>query len=407
MGGGGGFDDGTGKKRGPTEVPVGYSFSGEAWVARGGSRTQLTTEKEGKVKFRSGDRLVTGNGFIWDTSDSARPAGMGRESADFAMFPNSELELFLLDFEKKEDGGNVLGQMITGISLLRGLFWVHITSAGPIEKKLRISPDYPEVEFKPTYGEFGRMKELRTFIDLSNGALTVFSLDGRLVHKGLGVEARNVTEGLSDGKITATKSALYATNLRELPDQRAFLARKLLRYMMGGELKSGPAGADDSALYSLPPLAPPREEDRVVKRQASRSSPNMGALLDEHWNRLRAAEDEMVERRLAREKEFREEYEGAPESVREEAHREIKLKNEEEYLKYSKFEKQMREELLANEKALIEAGKKTITATTRKSGVGGKVAYHEVDFEFAGADRGIEMGLSKSKPGGEYLMLKF
>lgn len=431
MGGGGGIDESSGRKGGPTEVPIGYGFSGEAWVMRGGSRMPLTTSTEGKMKFQDGDRLITGNGCIWGVEDDCRPEGKGRESARLEIFPQSEAILSVLDFEKKESGGRVLGQMITKIELVRGLFWLQMASADPVEKKLRLS-NCPQVEFKPDRGDFGRVKEVQAFIGIDNGSLVVFGTHCRLVHKALGVEAR--PDSVGDGKMTATQGALYLTNLVEGKDMRASLAYRLHKYMISGALKSGKGETGDSALYSLPPFNAPSEADRVEKRQASRASPGMDALLDGHRNKLRAAEDGMVERRLAREKAFREEYDGAPDYLKQKAHREIKdgqgpeevcrglaglekricedyarmaIQNREDYRGFSALERQLNEKLLADEKALIEAGRKGITATTKKSNVSGKLSYCEADFEFFGADRGIEMGLNKSRPGKEYLMLKF
>lgn len=402
---GGGFDDGGGGKSGPTEVPVDYGFSGEAWVVRGGSRIPLKTSKEGKIKFQDNDHLVTGNGFIWGVKDECRPEGKERESAWLELFPNSEAKLSILDFEKKEEGGRVLGQLITGIELVRGLFWLKIESAEAIEKKLRLPSGCPQVEFKPDAGEFGRVKELTAFLGIDGNAITIFSTHGRILHKGLGIEVR--PDRVGDAKITITQGAVYLANLVETTDMRITLARKMHKYLVAGSLKSGPASIDDSALYSLPPFSAPSEADRVIKREATRSSPNMDMLLDDYKTKLRAAESEMIEKRLAREKAFNEEYEGAPESIKAKAHRAIEKENSEDYKKYSQLEKQMGERLLENEKAFIESGKKGITATTKKASVNGKITFHEVVFEFSGVDRGIEMGFSKSKIGQEYLMLKF
>ena len=430
MGGGGGIDDGSGKKGGPTEVFIGYGFSGEAWVVRAGGKIPLTTTNEGKIKFQDGDLLVTGNGFIWDVEGDCRPEGKGMESAWLELFPQSEARLSILDFEKKEGGGKVLGQLITRIELVRGLFWLQMASAGPVEKKLLLS-NCPPVEFKPDHGDFGRVKEVEAFIGIENGALIVFGTHCRLVHKGLGIEAR--PDSVGNGKITATAGALYLTNLVEDKDMRASLAYRLHKYLVSGSLKSGKGDADGSEIYSLPPFTVPGEGDRVVERQATHSAPDMDALLDNHRNKLRTAEDGLVERRLAREKAFREEYDDAPDYLKQKAHREIKegqgpeevcrglaglekricedyvgmvMQNRAEYLEFSRLEKQLGEKLLADENALIEAGRKGITATTKKTSISGKLTYHEVEFEFSAAERGIGMGMNKSKMGKEYLMLK-
>lgn len=400
--GGGGFGSGE-KKSGPTEVPVGYGFSGEAWVVRGGARIPLTAPKEDKLKFRDGDTIATGNGCIWGVEDDCKPEGKGRESARLELFPQSEARLSILDFEKKESGGKVLGQLITGIEPIRGLFWVQMTSADAPEKKLRLPSGCPQVQFKPDAGEWGRTKDFSMFIGIDNGVLTVFGTHCRLVHRGLGMEARPYS--VSKGKVTATTSALYLTDMGEKKDLRASLAMKLHKYMISGSLKSGRDEGGES-MYSLPPFAAPAAEDKVVKRAATRSAKGMDELRDDYWTRLRRAEDEMVEKRLAREKAFNEEYEGAPESVKEKAHKAIEKQNSEDYRKYSQLEKQLGEEHLAKEKELIEAGKRGLTATTKKSGISGKVAYHETEFEFYSCERGIEMGMRKAKPGMEYLVLK-
>ncbi|MFA6328521.1 MAG: hypothetical protein WCY41_03675 [Candidatus Micrarchaeia archaeon] len=419
---GGGSDGGAGAKSGPAEVPINYGFSGEAWLVRRGSRMQLKTGGKEKIKLQDGDRLATGNGYIWDSDTEATPYDKGRESSMFAIFPQSELEISILDFERKESGGKTLGQLVTCLSLVRGLFWVKITSADAIGRKLRLPSSVPQVEFKPGHGEYGRVKELTAAIGIDGGTLTIFNTHERVIHKGLGVEVR--PDSVGDGKITATQSAIYLTNMVERKDMRALLARKVLKYLIAGAirqsagdgnrashdgapLQAGNAGDGDAALYSLPQFTAPSEDEKVVKRQAGRESPGMDGLLDEHKTRLRAAEDGMVEKRLAREKAFNEEYEGAPEKVKAKAHKAIERQNSDDYKAYSLLERQLREKHLEDEKKLIESGRHGMTASTKKAGISGSVEYHEVLFEFSSAERGIEMGAVKAKPGTEYLMLRF
>ncbi|MFA6907258.1 MAG: hypothetical protein WC263_00345 [Candidatus Micrarchaeia archaeon] len=404
---GGGGSGGAGAKGGPAEVPIEYGFSGEAWVVRRGSRMRLGAAGGGRMKLQDGDRLVTGNGFIWDRDADATPYGKERESSMFAVFPQSELEISILDFERKESSGRTLGQMVTRLSLVHGLFWVKITSADAIGRKLCLPQSCPQVEFKPDRGEYGRVKELAAFIGIDSGTLTVFSTHERVVHAGLGVEVR--PESVGDGRVTATQSAVYLTNMVEKKDMRASLARKMLKYMLAGAIKPGEdaGGAGGEALYSLPPFTAPSEDEKVVKRQASKGPQGMDGLLDGHMSRMRAAEDGMVEKRLAREKAFNEEYEGAPEKVKAKAHKAIEKQNSEDYRAYSRLEREMREKLSDDQKKLAEAGRHGMTAGARKAGISGSVEYREVQFEFSGAERGTEMGAAKAKPGTEYLMLRF
>ena len=383
-GGGGGFDAGKAKRQ--TDFPLTWKVYGRAYVLRGGSRIELKKGKD--VVLKDGDRLVTEDGYIYDIQDGATSYEQPAEKTWMILYPRGEAVISVHIFENDEDGGKITGHLITRIELVKGLFWVRASTNREVGEKLVLSPNFPQLEFKPESGEFGKRKEAEAIIELSNDSVTVFRMAGRVVHRSLGLEA-----GGGGNKIVATRNGLYATKLAEYPDKRVKFVNELFRIIMNESrlLKGDGEGGD----FSMPDYSPVREEDHVVKREATRTVSGMKEIEEKYWNRMRKIEDEGKERV----KQYRETYWNAPE--------ELKKAVQEDGLRRSREEKELHEEFNRKENELIEAGKKGLTAITKTGAINQTMQYREVGFNFSKAERGIEMGMRKSPNGKEFLLVWF
>ena len=386
------------------ELPIPYIVSGTAWVTRGGRQMPLLHSKRKSFKLQSGDRLITGNGLILSMGDSTTKDGKSSERTRFIMFPDSELALSAETFERQNE--KITAHAITRMELVKGLFWVSISTVGDLNSMIKFPSDCPQLEFKAQHGEWGRRKEISAAIEVNNGTVTIFRMNERVVHKGLGLEARIGTAAISNGKITATRNALYATNLGEHPDERVRFVCRTIDALSNTAIK----GSDqESERIVLPSYSPVAETDRITDRKASRSAKNMDQQSDEFWTHARKMEDDVRVKtaQFAKELKEREGYDYAPQVTKDRIDEEIKQKSYEIYDEYSRAEKRLREGSLNKEKDLIAAGKKGLTATTATAPIGKTFVCGDMSFELTTAEKGIEMGMRKAKTGKLFLLIRF
>jgi len=386
------------------ELPIPYIVSGTVWVVRGGRRMPLLHSKRKSFNLQSGDRLITGNGFIMSMGDSTTKDGKTSERTRFIMFPDSELVLSAETFEKENE--KVTAHAITRMELAKGLFWVSVSTVGDMKERIAFPSDCPQLEFKAQHGEWGRRKEMSAAIEVSNGTVTIFRMNDRVVHKGLGLEARIGTPAIANGKITATRSALYATNLGEYPDERVKLVCRTIDMLSNSSIK----GSDEeSERIMLPSYTPVAETDRIVERKASRSMKNLDQQTDEFWTQARKMEDDVRVKiaKFAKDLKEKEGYDYAPQATKDRIDEEIKQKGYEIYDEYSHAEKRLREGSLNKELDLIAAGKKGLTATTATAPIGKTFVCGDMSFDLTTAEKGIEIGMRKAKPGKAFLLIRF
>ena len=386
------------------ELPIPYDVSGTVYIVHMGSRQRILHSGRKNLKLSDGDKIITENGFFWSLGDAINRSGSGGDLTRFIMFPNSELELSAEVFEKENE--KVTGHSITGIKFVKGLFWFRVNVTGDLSRKVMFASGYPEIEFKPSYGEFTKRKEVAAMMELSNGTITIFGMSGRVIHKKLGVDARTGWSGTTHGKITITNNAMYLTNLAENPDKRVSLIAKTINFM----LTSGAIGSDKPAEpMDLPPYSPVLEEDRVVKKAVSRSIKGEEETVDEYWTNERKREEALKDRIKTFEKEYKEKmgYDYAPQSLKNQVDQDILKKLDEFRIESAREWKRSGEEFKVKQRNLIEAGKKGITATTKTVNIDQKFVYRNVSFDFTKAERGIEMGMRKAKSGKEFLMVRF
>ena len=386
------------------ELPIPYIVSGTAWVVRGGRKMPLLHSKRKSFKLQSGDRLITGNGFIMSMGDFTTKNGKTIEITRFIMFPDSELVLSAETFDREND--KVTTHAITRMELAKGLFWVSISTVGDMKERIAFPSDCPQLEFKAQHGEWGRRKEISAAIEVNNGAITIFRMNDRVVHKGLGLEARIGTPEIANGKITATRNALYATNLADYPDERVKLVSRTIEMLSNSSIK----GSDEeSERVMLPLYTPVAETDRITERKASRSVKNLGQQTDEFWTTARKMEDDVRVKTAKFIKDIKEKegYDYAPQATKDRIDELIANKSHEFYLEYSRAEKRLREESLNKEKDLIAAGKKGLTATTAIAPIGKTFVCGDMSFDLTTAEKGIEMGMRKAKAGKVFLLIRF
>ena len=261
------------EKKAEEEAPLGYIAIGSAMAMRGGQKIPIAGGKgKAAVRLEDGDRIVTARGCVANlTGGNEKPAEDNPEYLSITIYPESEARITVR--KSTEDG--VARQRLASVELVKGLFSVALKTDGRIEDKMAIPSDYPQLEFKPMFGEFHTHKSLNAYVELAgNGTLVLFSFLGRVVHKKSGVEAGGAMAG--DVKITATRDAVYSTILAKHPDARIAAVRANAIPLFSSALALGTLGGAEKKKWSVP---------AIVRKQ------NREGLIAEAKERLEAAKE--------------------------------------------------------------------------------------------------------------------
>lgn len=262
------------EKKAEEEAPLSYTAIGAAYAVRGGQKISLAGEEaKAVVRLEDGDRIVTARGCVASLmGGKEKPAEDNPEYLSITIYPESEAKISV----RKSTEGGVARQKLASVELVKGLFSVAVKTDGKIEGRLIIPPTYPQLEFKPMFGEFHTHKSINGYMELAgNGTLVLFGFLGRVVHRPNGLEAGGAMAG--DVKITATRDAIYCTNLAKHPDPRIAAVRKNQIPLFSSALMLGTLGGREKKKWSAP---------IIVQKQ------NKGSMVAEAKERLEAAKEE-------------------------------------------------------------------------------------------------------------------
>ncbi|MFA6328520.1 MAG: DUF4352 domain-containing protein [Candidatus Micrarchaeia archaeon] len=445
------------------ELPVEYTAVGEAYAVRAGRKINLVdaaSAKDGDVRvaLEDGDMLAAGKGcIIGIQSGIAGAAEDEKERVTLTVFPESEARISIRKSTTNESGSPVVQNRLSSVELVRGLFSVLVVTEGKIEDRLIIPSGYPRLEFKPMLGEFRGQKTVAGYIELcGGGTLTLFGMMNRVAHRALGVEADAIVDG--GVKVTATRDALYSTHLNKHPDARVAAVQKHYSEIGGAALLTGtrvkakkekwkapvlvqrqsresmaaeakeqleaaqesgdedlieaakqqmkaaetytgePSGAEMEAIREakargeremaaqaqkarallsspLPSYSPPSDDEKIVRKDVKRKAKNYDMLAGDL---------------ITREAELKEKYmKGKPTGA--------------QALAYEMEMMKARQQLEDGVKAAAQ--NRGLAAETASAEIGETLEYRGMTYEILRAEKGTELGFSKSPQGKEFLLV--
>ncbi|MFA5406277.1 MAG: hypothetical protein WC307_02880 [Candidatus Nanoarchaeia archaeon] len=186
-------------------------FQGECYLKHNGG--QILLSKPGNFVVKDGDSIITGrNGYILGVSSTESLS----EERSISIYPNSEVRFNI----KKANGKDV----IESFELIKGLFTVGVLTKKEITSVIKINPNYPKINFKPSIGKVRKSNSINMSIELMpNGSLVIFNIFGyNVVHERTGLIAKTFeTLGMVlKPKITVTQAGIYVTDMSKHPDSR-------------------------------------------------------------------------------------------------------------------------------------------------------------------------------------------
>ena len=478
-------------KRGSKKIPltepskIVVSFSGYLVNNKKSSSWRKFEEikREGLFLFEDGDTIITEeDGYLMGLSCFFPGDMKNNESRSInVMFPNSEVLLRIKTLKRKEESKNPNGttavvvnefQVIESFELKKGLFTVLVNTTEDIKDKLIIPPKYPSITFKPMMGEFGSKKSVSVIIELtSDYSIVIFGLVGlfnSVVHDKTKITAGKLDPSafIANPKITATKDAIYITDLQKNPDKRIFAVREklneLMKFFSYTALKKGYEESSSKETFEKTKnervqlikqeitneecMSKPdqkliaflknqlKQEAGVIMSKENKNlyessikafNPNMSILISSlpQYNSISESDKIVI-------KDVKRTTKNYMELVEENIAKEHKLSDELRKLNLNDVQFQEYKRMLKQGKAVppkirnlikkqeenrtkMESGVKTlgsskgVIAQTANKSINQVLKYNIFDFVFTKIEKGTELNFSKAPPGKEYLMVYF